>query len=127
MIVGGAMIVSRSISEPIINPSDWDKRWGSREAGLITSWNRGREMAIEYPVLANNARDGQLISLPWKGGVEQKIQKNIKYGSMFYLAMWQGLRGEDLYIDLDNEIPITCSNYGVTIIFTNDKNKLLAP
>ncbi len=121
------MLIRKSISEPITNPRDWNARWGSREAGLITSWNRGREMAKESAELAKRAREGQLISLPWKGGVDQKIQKGSKYGSMFYLAMWQGLREENLYIDLDNDLPITCSHFEVTVIFTNDRNKLVTP
>jgi hypothetical protein len=121
------MIVSKSISEPINTAGDWDERWGSPAAGLVTSWNRGRELVREQPDLAEGARAGRLIPLPWKGGVEKKILKETKYGSLNYLAMWQGLRGEDLNIDLDTEPSLTCSSTGMTVIFTNDKDKLLAP
>lgn len=47
-----------------------------------------------------------------------------KYGSIFYLAMWQGLRGEDLQIDLAQESQRVCSRTGVTVIFTSDLAKL---
>ena len=121
------MIVRKSISEPIDIPSYWNDRWGDLPSGLVTSWSRGRELVKEQPELAEGAREGKLIPLPWKGGVEKKILKETKYGSLFYLAMWQGLRGEDLNIDLDSQPSLTCSSTGMTVLFTNDTDKLLAP
>jgi hypothetical protein len=61
--------------------------------------------------------------LPWKGGVEKVIQKKRKYGSLYYLAMWQGLRGEDLNIDADEEPELICSVTKMTVVFTNDRAK----
>ena len=46
-----------------------------------------------------------------------------KYGTLFYLAMWQGLRGEDLDIDLSEEIALNCTATGMTVVFTNDPSK----
>jgi hypothetical protein len=34
--------------------------------------------------------------------------------------MWQGLRGEDLDIDPDQEVSLTCSVTGMIVIFTGD-------
>ncbi len=118
------MIINKSISEPIPRTTSWDESWGDLPAGLVTAWNTGRDKVERDPELAEAARTGQLIPLVWKGGVEKKILKTTKYGSMYYLAMWQGLRGEDLNIDLDSEPSITCSATGMTVIFTPDIEKL---
>lgn len=118
------MILSKSISEPIHPISSWDESWGNLPAGLVTAWNTGREKMVKSPELAEAARNGQLVPLVWKGGVEKKILKTTKYGSMYYLAMWQGLRGENLNIDLDTEPSITCSATGMTVIFTSDAVKM---
>jgi hypothetical protein len=37
--------------------------------------------------------------------------------------MWQGLRGEDLSIDTDEEPAVTCMATKMTVIFTNDVTK----
>ncbi len=113
----------RSINEPIRPDPSFDDRWGTIDLGLITSWERGREKSLEEPELAAQARAGQLMVLPWKGGVEKAVQKKVKYGVFNYLAMWQGLRGEDLNIDVAKEIPLTCSATGMTVIFTIDITK----
>lgn len=113
----------RSINEPIRQDTSFDDRWGTVDLGLITSWERGREKSIEEPELAELALAGQLPVLPWKGGVEKAIQKKLKYGVFNYLAMWQGLRGEDLNIDVEKETPLTCTATDMTVIFTNDLAK----
>lgn len=113
----------RSITEPIRREPSFDERWGTLDLGLTTSWERGREKSVEEPQLAALAVAGQLPVLPWKGGVEKAIQKKIKYGALNYLAMWQGLRGEDLNIDVENETALTCTATGMTVVFTNDPAK----
>lgn len=118
------MIINKSISEPIPPIRNFNENWGDLSAGLVTAWNTGRDKIERDPELAEAARNGQLIPLVWKGGVEKKILKTTKYGSMYYLAMWQGLRGEDLNIDLDFETTLTCSATGMTVIFTPDIEKL---
>lgn len=91
--------------------------------GLIACWERGREKAIEEPELAAKAIVGQLVILPWKGGVEREIKKKEKYGTYRYLAMWQGLRGEDLDIDTSVDSPRVCSVTGMKVIYTSDYEK----
>ena len=117
--------VCRSITEPIRVGNNWDERWGSIHLGLITSWERGREMSTESPAIAEAARNGQLIILPWKGGVEKKIKKTEKFGTLNYLAMWQGLRGENLDIDINTDKAITCSVTNMIVTFTNDIKKYM--
>jgi hypothetical protein len=63
------------------------------------------------------------VILPWKGGIEKKTQQKQKYGTLFYLAMWQGLRGEDLDLDTSDEPKITCVATGMRVVFTNDVAK----
>jgi len=109
--------IFRSIKEPIRPNLKWEERWGSVSLGLISSWERGREKGIEAPKLAAMACDGQLVLLPWKGGVEKSVNKTKKYGVFNYLAMWQGLRHDDLCIDLIGGLELTCSQLGQTVIF----------
>jgi len=45
---------------------------------------------------------------------------------LFYLATWQGLRGEDLDIHTDQDIQIVCAANEVVVTFTDDKEKLKA-
>lgn len=80
-------------------------------------------MQLETPSLAERAAAGQLIVLPWKGGVEKAI-KVAKFGSFFYLAMWQGLRNEDLNIDKAKETLLVCSATGVPVVFTSEIQKI---
>lgn len=119
--------IYRSCNEPIrMNPS-FEERWRGPDNGLITCWEVGRNKSIEAPELAVCARNNELPVLGWKGGVAKKIQKEEKYGSINYLAQWQGLRGEDLNIDLMEEKEIVCSKTGMKVIFTADVSKLSEP
>lgn len=111
------MNLSRSINEPKRNGLSWNEKWKGADNGLIVCWERGRDKALEDPELAIAAKNGQLIVLAWKGGIEKKI-KGKKYGSLSYLATWQGLRGEDLKINKNEEISITCTKTNVEVIFT---------
>ena len=70
----------RSITDPIRLDPSFNERWGDVDLGLITSWERGREKSVDEPKLAEQALAGQLMVLPWKGGVEKAIQKKLKYG-----------------------------------------------
>ena len=117
------MKIHRSITEPIRDSAKWDERWNAEDAGLIACWERGREKRLEDRALAAQALEGQLVLLPWKGGVEKAIKKKRKYGTLFYLAMWQGLRGEDLDIDSSEETSLNCTATGMTVVFTNDMAK----
>lgn len=117
------MKLHRSISESIRANATWKERWNEADKGLIACWERGREKVFENPTLAAQARDGQLVVLPWKGGIEKEIKKKQKFGTLSYLAMWQGLRNEDLCIDMHEEISFTCTITKMTVVFTNDPEK----
>ncbi len=117
------MKIHRSITEPVRENATWDERWNSEDGGLIACWERGRKKRLEDPALAAQAAGGQLVVLPWKGGAEKVTRKKQKYGTLYYLAMWQGLRGEDLSIDLSEETALICAVTGMTIVFTNDPPK----
>lgn len=117
------MKISRSISEPIRENISMDQRWKGYDSGFIACWERGREKSKEAPELARLARNGQLVQLPWKGGVEKALKAKTKVGTLQYLAMWQGLRGEDLHIDTEDEPTLRCIEHDVTVVFTNDYSK----
>jgi hypothetical protein len=117
------MKIQRSITEPIREGAKWEERWNAGDDGLIACWERGREKRLEDPPLAAQAAAGQLVVLPWKGGVEKAIKKKQKFGTLFYLAMWQGLRGEDLNIDPTQEIVLNCTATGMAVVFTSDMTK----
>ena len=117
------MKLHRSITDPIREGAKWEERWNAEDDGLIACWERGREKRLEAPSLAAQAADGQLVVLPWKGGVEKAIKKKQKFGTLYYLAMWQGLRGEDLNIDPAEEIVLNCTATGIAVVFTSDMAK----
>ncbi|MDO9313426.1 MAG: hypothetical protein Q7T97_02640 [Burkholderiaceae bacterium] len=117
------MKLFRSTLEPIRVNASWEDRWNGIDHGLIACWERGREKNFEDPSLAALAREGQLVVLPWKGGVEKEIKKKQKFGSLYYLAMWQGLRGEDLNINSDEEVVLVCSATRMAVFFTSDVSK----
>jgi len=121
------MKVHRLITEPIRPNLTWDDKWEGSDRGLIACWERGRAKSLEDATLAQQTRNGQLVILPWKGGFKKAIKKKQKYGSFNYLAMWQGLRGDDLNIDTEYEPALTCSMTGMTTVFTNDAARLLEP
>ena len=117
------MKIHRSLAEPIRKDANWEERWNAEDEGLIACWERGREKRIEDPALAAQATAGQLVVLPWKGGVEKAIKKKQKFGTLYYLAMWQGLRGEDLSIDTAEESVLNCAGTGMAVVFTSDMAK----
>jgi len=47
-----------------------------------------------------------------------------KFGSLCYLATWQGMREEDLCIDMTEEVSVDCSRTGIKVVFTPDLSKL---
>jgi hypothetical protein len=115
--------IFRSHAWPVRQGLSWEERWKGYDKGLITCWEVGRELSQREPELAERAKNGELPVAGWKGGVEKKIKKKEKYGTLFYLAQWQGLRGEDLDIDLSEEIALICSKTGMHVIYTGDFNK----
>lgn len=109
--------------DPSFNSKTWEERWKGPDRGLIAAWVRGRAKASEDKELAAAASRGELIVLPWKGGVAQASKVDRKYGPYLYLAMWQGLRCDPLDIDTECEITLTCSKTGMTVTYTSDASK----
>ena len=114
--------IRRSCLEPQRTDLSWVERWDGPDKGVIYCWEVGRELARTRPDLAERAKKGELPILAWKGGVEKEVQKK-KCGSLFYLAQWQGLRGQDLDVDLAEETKVICSRTGVTVLFTGNAKK----
>ena len=119
--------IYRSLQEPIREDPSFDERWRGPDNGLITCWEVGRTKSIDDPELVERAKNGELPVIGWKGGVEKKIKKKEKYGSLNYLAQWQGLRGEDLDIDPSEKIEMVCSKTGMKVIYTGDATKYAEP
>lgn len=115
-----AVRLNRSINEPIrdFQNMSWDDLWRGEDQGLIHCWERGRMKRTESPALAARAEQGELMILNWRGGVEKKMQAEKKLGTLQYLANWQGLRGEDLDITLEDETLLTCAKTGQTVTFS---------
>jgi hypothetical protein len=84
----------------------------------------GRTLSKDNPELAERCIAGELPPLHWKGGVARALKKKEKYGALQYLAQWQGLRGQNLDIDLDAEVILACSATGMIVTFTADLAKL---
>lgn len=115
------MLVKHGIDEPLPRLVTWEERFERSDGGLLLAWARGREKARESPALAAAAIRGELPPLPWAGGLHRKLKKNSKKcGALFYLAMWQGLRGEPLCIDTEATVEITCSRFDTKVKFTSD-------
>ncbi len=116
--------VFRSINEPLRKRDlTWEERWAGPDAGLITCWEVGRRLRDSDPTLVDRVMRGELPSLGWKGGVEKPTKKMWIYGTLYYLAQLQGLRGEDLNIDTSTEPELVCSKTMVRVIYTRDLAK----
>lgn len=113
------MHIRRDVSEPHRGDLPWSERWEGPDGGLIASWERGREKRTEDPELAKRADAGELVVLPWRGGVEKAI-KGEKFGTLLYLAMYQGLRGAALDIETTADVTLKCAKTLVTVTYTGD-------
>jgi hypothetical protein len=117
-------LIQRSIALPVRTELTWHEAWASDDRGLMKCWENGRATAILKPELAGAARRGELPPLHWKGGIAGTPKMKKKYGCLFYLATWQGLRGDDLSLDLERDVPLVCSRTGIAVTFTADLSKL---
>lgn len=115
--------IYRSHNEPIRQGLSFEQQWRGSDEGLIKCWEVGRELAKKNSTLAERAKKNELPVLPWKGGIEKKIDKGGKYGTLSYLAQWQGLRGDDLDIDISKESVLICAKTGMKVIYTDDIKK----
>ncbi len=111
--------IHQSIITPIRANLSWKTQWESFDKGIIKCWEVGREKAATEPALSQACLNNELPTLVWKGGISSPI-KGKKYGSLFYLAMWQGLRNEDLNINTEEERTLTCSKTKVSVTFTQN-------
>lgn len=114
--------ISRSIAEPVRKGLSWEQCWKAEDQGSIRSWETGRELRISKPELAARAERGELPALDWKGGLDKPI-KGEKWGSYLYLAQLQGLKDEDLNIDLSVDVKLVCASTGVQVTYTSDLSK----
>jgi len=115
--------IKRSITTAPRSGLSREALWEGQDKGLIKCWEIGRERAGRFPELAQRCLAGELPVLGWKGGVSRSLKKNAKFGCLKYLAQWQGLRGEDLDIDLAQERTLTCSGTNMIVTFTPDRAK----
>lgn len=115
--------IHRPIDSPLRTGLTRDELWEAADKGLIKCWEIGRQRATRFPDLAQRCCADELPVLGWKGGISRSLKKNEKYGSLKYLAQWQGLRGEDLDIDLGAERVMTCSRTKMVVTFTPDRSK----
>ncbi|MDD2050672.1 hypothetical protein [Pseudomonas putida] len=120
-------IVHRPIHFAVRPTLTWIDTWQGPDNGLIRCWEIGRERALKHPDIAQRCLAGELPVLGWKGGVERTLKKREKFGSLKYLAQWQGLRGEDLQIDTSAELTLSCSRTGMVVTFTPDQSKYYNP
>lgn len=101
----------------------WEERWEGPDKGLVCSWLRGIQKAKESPELAEQALRGELPSLPWVGG-GKAIKAGKRVGALHYLAMWQGLRGDDLSIYPQADATHTCTSTGMVVTFTGNVSEI---
>lgn len=118
------MIVTHSAHNPPPISEVYAVRIEGPDKGLINAWITGLAKRGDAPELAAKATAGELPVLPFRGGVEAAIKTKTKVGHLLYVAMWQGLRGEDLQVDTDIELSMTCTRTGVPVLYTMDFEKL---
>ena len=93
----------------------------------------GRELGKSNPELASRAKRGELPALDWPGGVDTVPHPSRQFGSLFYLAQWQGLRdeswhgltGSDKNMSTACPVGIKCAASGTVTVFTKDARKYL--
>lgn len=119
------MLVTAIALEPPAFEACFNKRLKGPDRGLINAWLVGLTKRSSDPELAEKAVAGELPPLVFKGGVSRKI-KGAKIGALHYVAAWQGLRGEDLHLDTDEELILQCSKTNVSVTYTLDMSKLFS-
>jgi Zn ribbon nucleic-acid-binding protein len=119
--------IFRSITESIRVKPSYDESWNGDDIGLITCWEVGRGKRKTEKELVKKIENNELPVLGWKGGVDKELKKKEKFGSLNYLAQWQGLKNQDLDISLSQEITMQCSKTGMMITYTPDSTKYSQP
>ena len=111
----------------------YDKTLGAGNA-LEICHTTGKEMRNSDPKLAGRAERGELPVLYWPGGFDAEASPPRRFGSFFYLAQWQGLRGEQWHgitgknrnMSTSHPVGIKCAATGMVTIFTKDARKYLS-
>ena len=111
--------VFRSVEEPIREGLTRAEMWDQEDKGLIWLWELGRSYRRDERTQSKRAEQGELPVGDWKGGVDKKLKAGKKSGSLQYLAQWQGMRGENLSIDVDAELTLICSRTGQSVVFSS--------
>ena len=111
--------VFRSVEEPIREGLTRAEMWDQEDKGLIWLWELGRSYRRDERTQSKRAEQGELPVGDWKGGVDKKLKAEKKSGSLQYLAQWQGMRGENLSIDVDAEVILICSRTGQSVVFSS--------
>ena len=119
--------ITRSITKQIRSNPTSDEKWRGEDRGLILCWEEGRLLGESQPKLAKRAQKGELPMLGFKGGVKRNPKKKKKNGSFCYLAQLQGLRGEDLDIDLQGTCVLKCSRTGVKVSYSLESTVFAVP
>lgn len=115
--------IYRSFTEPIRENLSWEETWRQEDKGLIKNYEVGKTLGIKHPELSKKAKRGELPVLGYKGGTDIVLKLKNKIGALNYLAQWQALRGEDLSIDTEQEIVLTCTKTNIEVTFTWDMEK----
>tara|TARA_Y100000814_G_scaffold283168_1_gene248879 strand:- start:146 stop:565 length:420 start_codon:yes stop_codon:yes gene_type:complete len=130
------MKVEVSILEPIRENLSWEEKWRGPDNGLIICWENGRrfrQAVREGRYGENNGllsewesiQRGELPWLAWKGGVfnlnkpyvPPKNKPNDIIGSWRYLAELQGWKEENLSIDTEAFVRLTCTKTEKSAVF----------
>ena len=120
------MLLHHAFANPPPMALDYAERMQGPDQGVINAWLAGIAMRRDPPSeQQRSALAGALPPLPYRGGVERKLKIKQKIGALHYLAMWQGLRGDDLHIDIDTEPELVCTKTGVLVYITLDYKRLM--
>ena len=120
------MIISRSINQAIRNGKPVSELWNKEDKGIIHAWESGRKEAQKKSSeLSRKAKNGELPVLVFRGGFKERLENPFKYGSLHYYAMWLGLRGEDLHLNIVDEPSLVCSRTKICVKFTIKSKKYL--
>jgi hypothetical protein len=115
--------IRRSVNEPYRSGLSYEEVWHGPDKALICCWEVGRQLRAKDPEIATRATKGELVTLPWKGGtgtleeLPADKKSSTRYGTLKYLAMWQGLRGDELDIELELQTTIVCTRTKRPVIF----------
>lgn len=84
----------------------------------------GNRKGPRRPLVGGESSCGRAAFDGLEGRHRKPIKAKTKIGSTFYLATWQGLRGESLDIELGRDVRMTCARTGITFTYTDDLKRL---